>query len=541
MKLRGYQQELVAGSLDLWRAGRRRIAMVMATGGGKTPTAMTIADLSLAAGLPVLWIAHRTELIDQALDKARQVAPGRRIGRLQGRTKQYNAELVVGSVQTASTASTMALLKTRRWGLIVIDETHHATADTYMRVLRELGAYEPDGPLVLGVTATLDRSDGQALGQVFEAVVEPRIGLIDLIRHPEGPYLVPPRGIRVKIADLDLGRVKRVAGDFNSGALGAAMSAAMAPQRIVEAYTEHAKGRPAVAFLPTVAISIEQAQAFNDAGYVAVHLDGTTPAGEREAALERFRRGEIDVLCNVGLFTEGTDLPSIACVILGRPTSSTSLYQQMVGRGLRLHPGKRDCIILDVTGVTGRHKLATLVSLAGADGPEDIPDDLLLYEDDEAEAPLDELDLSAGDDAASEGEAPEYVDGDTVHMMVDLFGQSHSSWLRTDGGVWFLASAQGFVYLHPTSAERYNLAYYAHGSGKSGTIRDDMTIEYAMTAGDEYVTGIPMWQMDRDAAWRKERARGRRGRTRGEVYDEQQQRHATAVLDKIVKESRGQG
>jgi superfamily II DNA or RNA helicase len=535
VKLRPYQQELVTGALELWRAGRRRIAMVMATGGGKTPTAMTIAELSLAAGLPVLWIAHRTELIDQAIDKARQVAPGRRIGRLQGRTKQYQAELVVGSVQTASTASTLPLLRARRWGLIVIDETHHATADTYMRVLTELRAYAPDGPLVLGVTATLDRADRRALGQVFEQVIDPQIGLIDLIRHPDGPYLVRPRGVRVRIAELNLDRVKRTAGDYNSGALGAAMSAAMAPLRIVEAWQEHAKGRPTVAFLPTVAISIEQAQAFRDAGYRAVHLDGTTPAGDREAALDAFRRGEYDVVTNVGLFTEGTDLPSIACVILGRPTSSTSLYQQMVGRGLRLHPGKTDCVVLDVSGVTGRHKLATLVSLGGADRPEDIPDDLLMYEDDEelAEAPLD--DLPAED--AGEPEAVEYADGDTVHELVDLFGQSHSSWLRTDGGVWFLATPHGFVYLRPLDrAERYDLAYYAH-NGTGGTIRDDMTIEYAMAAGDEYVRGVPMWQLDRDAAWRKQRAPRSRGRTRGEVYDEQQQRHASQVLDRLVKQT----
>lgn len=505
--------------------------MVMATGGGKTPTAMAIANLSLDAGLPVLWIAHRTELIDQAIDKARQVAPGRRIGRLQGRVKEYRAELVVGSVQTAATPTTLPLLVRRQWGLIVVDETHHVTADTYMRVLRDLGAYAPDGPLVLGVTATLDRADGRALGEVFEAVVEPQIGLIDLIRHPEGPFLVRPRGIRVRIADLNLDRVKRTAGDFNAGALGAAMSAAMAPQRIVEAWQEHAKGRPTVAFMPTVAISIEQAEAFRGAGYRAVHLDGTTPAADRERSLEAFRRGEVEILCNVGLFTEGTDLPSISCVILGRPTSSTGLYQQMVGRGLRIHPDKRDCIVLDVSGVTGRHKLATLVSLGGADRPEDMPDDLLMYEEDlTGEDPDAALDIDP--DTPLDNEGPEYADGDTVHELVDLFGQSHSAWLRTDGGVWFLATPHGYVYLaRRAEAERYDLAYYAHSARQRGVIQDNLTIEYAMAAGDEYVASNPIWQAERSAPWRRQRARGRTGRTRGEVYDEQQRMHASAVLD----------
>ncbi len=530
MILRKYQQQLVTGAIDLWSRGHRRIAMVMATGGGKTPTAMTIADLSLDAGRPVLWLAHRTELIDQAIDKARQVAPSRRIGRLQGREKQYLADIVVGSIQTASTPTTLALLRSRQWGLIVVDETHHVTADTYMRVLRELGGYDDDGPLVLGVTATLDRSDGRALGQVFEQVIDPQIGLIDLIRHPEGPYLVPPRGIRVRIADLDLSRVKRVAGDFNSGALGAAMSAAMAPLRIVEAWQEHAKGLPTVAFLPTVSISIEQAQAFRDAGHAAVHLDGTTSASERENALSRFRAGEVDVLCNVGLFTEGTDLPSIGCVILGRPTSSTSLYQQMVGRGLRLHPGKNECVILDASGVTGRHRLATLVSLSGADAPQDMPDDLLMYEDELEDVEPGEADEPAADD---EDESTAYADGDTVHELVDLFGQSHSSWLRTPGGRWFLAAGSaGFLFLTPAESgtpDRWDLRYVSRDRGHEGALRTDMEIGYAMAAGDECVSANPIWQAERDAPWRKLKLRG--GRTRGDAHDEKMIQVAARLFD----------
>lgn len=535
MKLRPYQQQLVDGMLAEWQGGARRIAAVMATGGGKTPTAMSVAEMSVAAGRPVLWLAHRTELIDQAIDKAEQVAPGRRIGRLQGTVKQYRAEIVVGSVQTASTKATLPLLKTRQWGLVVVDETHHVTADTYVRILRELRAFELDGPLVLGVTATLDRSDGRALGEVFESIVEPRIGLIDLIRHPEGPYLVPPRGVRVKIQGLDLDRVARTAGDFRGGALGAAMSAAMAPQKIVEAWVEHAKGCPTIAFLPTVAVSIEQAQAFNDAGYAAVHLDGETPAAGRAAALDAYRRGEIVVLCNVGLFTEGTDLPSTSCVILGRPTSSSTLYQQMVGRGLRLYPGKRFCWILDVTGVTSRHKLATLASLGGAPGPEEMPDDLLLYEldDDEVlpEAVADDRDESDTGDA----EPIEYADGLLAHELVDLFGEAHSTWLRTPGGRWFVpAGSQGFVFLVPAmsgAADRYDLRWHTFERGHEGLIQADMEIGYAMARGDEFVAERPMWQAQRDAPWRSERARGRHGKTKGEIYDEQMIDKAARLFD----------
>jgi superfamily II DNA or RNA helicase len=521
---RDYQQQVIDGAFDLWKTGLRRIAAVVATGGGKTVIFSHVVRHALAAGAPVLLLAHRRELLHQAVKTLSAVNPGARIGLLQGRTKQHRAEVVVGSVQTASTPGTLALLRQRNWGLVIIDECHHSTADTYVRVLRELGAYAADGsgPLVLGVTATLDRADGQALGQVFEQVIDPQIGLLDLIRRG---FLVKPRGVRVKIAELNLDRVKRVAGDFNSGALGRAMSDAMAPKRIVEAYLEHCPDAPAVVFMPTVAISAEQAQAFTEAGITAVHLDGTTPDDVRDRALGDFRAGRIQVLCNVGLFLEGTDLPMIRCVVLGRPTSSTTVYVQQVGRGLRLHPGKDFCWVLDVCGVSGRHRLATMANLGGADRPEDIPDDLLLYEDDEQEPGSDP------DDEPDEPDRPAYADGDTVHELFDILGESESAWLRTDGGIWFLPTPHGFVYLRRSDEpERYDLAYRAH-DGAAGVLRERLTVEGAMIAGDEYVAAVPQWQLQRDAAWRGRLAPRARGRTRGEVYDEQQRRHASAVLD----------
>lgn len=534
MILRSYQRDVCAGAVDLWRQGFRRIAAVVATGGGKTVIFSHTAEMCLAAGVPVLVLAHRTELIDQAIEKMEKVAPHRRVGRLQGRVKEYRAEVVVGSIQTAGTKATLALLKLRRWGLIIIDETHHAAADSYVRVLRELGAYDGDGPLVLGVTATLDRSDGRALSEIFEAIVEPRVGLVDLIRHPEGPFLVPPRGVRVRIAELDLARVKRVAGDFNSGALGAAMSAAMAPQKIVEAWQKHSPDESTIAFLPTVAVSIETARAFNEAGVSAIHLDGTTPEGDkrnpapgtRRWALAEYTAGRILVLCNVGLFTEGTDLPRTKCVVLGRPTSSSTLYQQMVGRGLRLFEGKEFCWILDVTGVTGRHKLATLASLDGAPSPDETPDDLLMYEDDGDPDETYDHDLE-------EPEPIPYADGDLAHELVDLFGESQVNWLLTTGGTWFVpAGNAGFVYLAPSQERgRFDLRYYSNGRTSKqghGTLREALSVSEAMFAGDQYVSANPMWMTERGAKWRSEIMRG--GRVRGEWWDDKMIVEASRVL-----------
>ncbi len=530
--LRSYQQDLRAGIHREWELGAQRVAAVMATGGGKTWLFSVLAGEAHAAGKPTLVIAHRTELIDQAIDKLQRANPTAEIGRIQGPIKQWRADIVVGSVQTCSRPAALKLIAARRWGLIVVDETHHVAAASYQSVLREAGVFRPGGPKLLGVTATLDRSDGLSLGDTFEAVAEPRVALLDLVRQG---FLVRPRGIRVKIRELDLDKVGKVAGDFNQGGLGAAMHAAMAPQKLVTAWEEHAKGRQTIAFMPTVAISEEVAAAFRDAGHRFVHLSDKTHKRERAALLAAYRRGEVTGLCNVGLFTEGTDLPTTECVIL-KMTSSGTLYQQMTGRGLRTHdpvdcecpiqpcafPLKTDCVVIDPCGVAKRHTLATMVSLAGAPLEDDIPDELLMYEDDdEPERERDE-DLPAPP-------APEYEDGDALdHELFDLFGESSTSWMRTPGGTWFVPVPDGFVYLEYVAA-KWDLRWRSpiHGAG---AIQQRMTIDDAMRAGEEYIAARPMWQAERDAPWRLMRAWGS-SRTKGEIADEKALIRAAALLD----------
>ena len=531
--LRGYQQELLAGIHAAWRSGARRVAGVMPTGGGKTILFSALAGEVRAQGKPTLIIAHRTELIDQAIAKAQRQNPDAEVGRVQGPLKQWRADIVVGSVQTCYRPAALKLLAARRWGLIVVDEVHHVASPTYQTVLTALGVFKSDGPLLLGVTATLDRGDGLSLGDTLEVVAEPRVGLIDLVKQG---YLVRPRGIRVKIRDLDLDKVGKVAGDFNQGGLGAAMHAAMAPQKLVAAWEEHAKGRPTIAFMPTVAISEEVAAAFRDAGHRFAHLSDKTHKRQRAALLEQFRRGELDGLCNVGLFTEGTDLPVTSCIIL-KMTSSSTLYQQMVGRGLRTHDPaececpvqpcafavKQDCIVLDPSGVAKRHTLATLVSLAGAPLEDEIPDELLMYEEDDEPERED-------DDNMPAPPAPEYEDGDALdHELFDLFGESSTSWMRSPGGVWFVPVPDGCIYLGRPYGH-WSLRWASEKHGRGVIEEGPMTLEAAMAAGEAYITARPMWMAERDAPWRSMRAWGTT-KTKGEIADQKAVQRAAALLD----------
>jgi superfamily II DNA or RNA helicase len=508
---RPYQLDFIAGIREAWRSGAQRVAGVMATGGGKTVVFSELADP------PMLIIAHRTELIDQAIAKAQKQNPHLSVGRMQGPVKQWRSDIVVGSVQTCSRPGALKYLAARRWELVVCDECHHISAASYQTILNEVGAFRPGGPRLLGVTATLNRGDGLSLGDTFEVVAEPQIGLIDLVRQG---WLVRPRGIRVKIRDLETDTVGRVAGDFNQGRLGAAMHAAMAPQKLVAAWEEHAKGRPTIAFMPTVAISQEVADAFRAAGHRFVHLSDKTPKRDRAAILDAYRRGEVTGLCNVGLFSEGTDLPTTECVIVKMTMSSVS-YQQQVGRGLRLHdpadcecpiqpcafPLKCDCVILDPSGVAKRHTLATLVSLAGAPAEGDIPDELLMYEEDDE--PVEKA------EEVYDAPPPEYEDGDALdHELFDLFGQSETTWLRTNGGTWFVSVPSGFLFLRrPERDAEWSLCWHVEDTSapglKQGVIAGDLSLEAALEAGDAYIAARPMWQAQRDAPWRQT-ARGLR-------------------------------
>jgi superfamily II DNA or RNA helicase len=541
-----YQRDAIDGTVTEWKNGVRRTAIVMATGGGKTVVGSYVAKLCLDAGKQALVLAHRRELVDQWVDKLQQINPNMRVGLFQGPVKQWAANVVVASVATAVRPAALSMLRAADFGLIIVDETHHAVANSYVTILRELGAYEPGGPLVLGVTATMDRSDGLALSAVFESIAY-KIGLIELIKLG---FLVPPRGIRVRVAALDLDKVKTVAGDLSKGDTSRALHDSLAPAATVRAYLEHCPGVAAVSFHPSVAIAEEQADAFNAAGVPAACVTGETDDDLRKHLQREHRAGRILVLTNVDVFSEGTDMPYLRCVILGSPTKSAVKYTQQVGRGLRLFPGKSFCWILDVMGVTSKHRLATMANLDGADRVEDLPDELLMYEDELT--PDDDLETQ---DQESRGsmldDRDPGADGPLVHEMIDLFGASHAAWQATAGGVWFLATPRLFYYLRQADgadAGRYEIWYARRTAAIDfGPVPTATNLElgYAMAWGENLVEQAPHLQLDRDAKWRAGRPSSTlvfnakalgiplvRPMTRGELSDLVDQAEASLLFDK---------
>ncbi len=154
-------------------------------------------------------------------------------------------------------------------------------------------------------------------------------------------------------------------GDFDADALGNALEHASAPAHVLAAYRQHGEQRKTVVFVPTVALAHRMATVFRDAGITAEALDGGTDHDRRRGILLRLRSGDTRIVVNVGVLAEGWDEPSIQCIVVATPTNSQVKYTQLAGRGLRTFPGKRDCLIIDVVGVTDRLDLQTMPRLFG--------------------------------------------------------------------------------------------------------------------------------------------------------------------------------
>lgn len=352
--LRPYQQAAVDAVLTGFKEHRRLLG-VAATGLGKTVIFTAVAR---ALGLPTLMLAHREELLQQAEATFRTMWPEAHTGIIQADRNETGADVTLAMVQTLARPKRLA--QVQQPGLIIVDEAHHSLANSYRKVLDHFGAFGTDGPLVLGVTATADRGDKRGLGAIFDEIAFH----YDINWGIQFQWLCPLRGKRITL-ETDLKKVRSRAGDFVQEELDRALTQANAPGHILEAWRQHAAGRLTLCFTPSVAMAEEVARRFNEAGIPAAALSGSTPEDERAEIIRRYRTGEIQVLANCAVLTEGFDAPETSCIIMARPTKSRPLYAQCIGRGTRLADGKQDCLVLDVVGVTEVHDLCVLPTLVG--------------------------------------------------------------------------------------------------------------------------------------------------------------------------------
>jgi len=356
--LRPYQVAAVEAIAAQFAAGHRRTLLVLPTGTGKTQVFAQVVAQAVTRGERALVLAHRTELLAQA--QARLEAVGLWTQLEQAEQRAGLARVVVASVQTLRGP------RLRSWapatfGLIVVDEAHRTIGDGHMAILAHFASAK-----VLGVTATADRADGQRLGRVFPTVAY-ELTLRDALR---GGWLAPICARRVEV-DVDLDAVRTVAGDLDAEELGDALTDPVAVTGVVAPLLALAEARPTIVFAVTVAHAHAIAAALNARRPgCATAVSGASSPFERQRAAADLAAGHVQFVANAQLWTEGFDLPRVSCVALVRPTKSRALYTQMVGRGTRLAPGKADCLVLDFTGNTQRHRLMSPVDLFGPDQPE---------------------------------------------------------------------------------------------------------------------------------------------------------------------------
>ena len=359
MQLRPYQEQALQAVRESYRNGHHRSLVVMPTGTGKT---VLFAEISRLAKGPVLVLAHRQELVEQAREKisawcddvvAVEMAGRRDLTNPQGR----RPKITVASIQTM--CRRLSSVARDAFKIVVIDEAHHSTADTYRSLIEHFDAY------VLGVTATPDRSDRQSLGDIFSDLAYE----YDMLSAIGDGWLCPIRSFLVK-TEADFSGIRKIAGELATGDVERILTKEPHLAEIAHPIINERDGRPTMVF----AVSVAHAHAlsrvlceFSGDSNFAAALDGTTESEIRSATIQRFRRGDIKVLVNCSLFTEGFDVPQIAMVAIARPVLSRSFYAQMVGRGTRIAPNKKDLLVLDFVPANCRHQLVLAIDIFARD------------------------------------------------------------------------------------------------------------------------------------------------------------------------------
>jgi superfamily II DNA or RNA helicase len=326
MNLRPYQT--LALDEYFW-VNSQRVLFVSPTGSGKT---VLIAALIEKCRGAVLFLTHRQEILFQARSYFGQCNVIKA-----GHDYECGSRITVAQVQTLARRTPPPA------DMVISDECHHIRGEQWNALLEKY-----PNAIHLGLTATPWRLDGKGLGSIYSTVIDVAT-IDDLIRDG---WLVPPVYYGAKILP-NTKKVKKVGGDYNLGELSAVCRERTIVAGVIESINKY-KGRNIVVY----AVDCEHAAAICKEYPTAMYLDGTTDPDERNSILETFKREIGSCIVNVNVLTEGWDSPVADCILLARPTCSTGLYMQMIGRGLRPYPGKKDCLIIDHGGNVHRHGFA---------------------------------------------------------------------------------------------------------------------------------------------------------------------------------------
>lgn len=388
--LRPYQEEARAAIHQEWQENQATL-LVHATGLGKTEVACHVIADRLKYG-KAMFLAHRMELVTQAAKRIHKLTGIEPAIEMAGRWAHPNSRIVVSSIQTQVSGfngdGRMTRFDPSDFSTIVQDEAHHSPAESFQRVL---SYYTQNREArLLGITATPDRTDEVALGKVFDSVAH----VYEIQDAIKDGWLVPVKTQMVHVTGLDFSNIRTTAGDLNGADLDAVMRYEETLHGMISPTLDISGNRKTLVFAVSVAHAERIAEIINrHKPGAADWVHGGTPKEQRRDVFDRYSRGAFQYLVNVGIVTEGVDIPGIEVVAMFRPTKSRALYAQICGRATRALPGvvdgiddaearrdaiaaspKPDCLVLDYVGNAGRHRLVHAADILGGKYDDEVVD-----------------------------------------------------------------------------------------------------------------------------------------------------------------------
>ncbi|KAG4412635.1 hypothetical protein IFR04_014234 [Cadophora malorum] len=533
IRLREYQEECIQAVLSHLDKGHKRLGVSLATGSGKTVIFTQLIDRVQPRNEAdqTLILAHRQELVEQAARHCTNAYPTKTVEIEMGSMHASgSADITVASIQSIVSGSRISKFNPDDFKLVLVDEAHHIVAPGYMRTLDYFGLSKAQlsSPALVGVSATLSRFDGLRLGAAIDQIVYHK-DYIDMI----GEKWLSDVIFTTVQTKADISRVKKGAnGDFQPSELSRVVNTEQVNDITVRSWMSKAEGRKStLVFCVDLEHVAGLTNTFRKHGLDARFVTGDTPKSERSARLDAFRSGEFPVLVNCGVFTEGTDIPNIDCVLLARPTKSRNLLVQMIGRGMRLYPGKKDCHIIDMVASleTG---IVTTPTLFGLDPEEmvenaDVDDMKSLLDRKEAEEARQEL--AAKRPKPKDGPAVPttvtFTDYDSVFDLIeDTSGERHirqlspNAWVCVDQDKYILTNSNGTYLKLEAAADQQpgvktflvteTVALDRSGSKQLPFMRPRqiakaLTLSDAIHAADTYAQSkYPFQFISRNQAWR---------------------------------------
>lgn len=500
INLRPYQTEALKNiKTEFFENNITHQVIRLPTGTGKTIVFSKLPDTMGLGQRRMITLVHREELAQQAANKMAALNPEATVGIEMANNFANDAQLVIASVPTLNKSSKrLSTFVPESVGILTTDECHHAVSPSYQNIFHYFNTKQRNDILNLGVTATINRADGKGLNEIYDKLVYD----LSIYRAIKDGWLVDLKGLKIKTS-TSLDDVKTFGGDFENEALTKTINTPLRNSLILKSYLEHGEGRKFVAYTSSVEHARVLASVMKEGGLAVNAVWGGDP--DRHAKLEAHRNGDLVGIVNCELLTEGYDDPGISCIIMARPTKSTTLYTQMLGRGTRLPAGidnlnraisdgveisKRDCLILDFVDSTSRHSLANLPTLFGLSQEADLkgkPLSQVIEQMEELKEKHPDLNLHYLADLDNIDAFVEQAELFNLQTPPEVIQLSHFSWFRMEDGDYYLPLKDNqFVFLLQDFIGNWEI----HGHVKDYTVNKKgyTTLEEVVKEADYQVT-----------------------------------------------------